>query len=191
MELMEAFNLFDNKLFDSQEELVDNSFFLEYLKNNFTAIGNFLQNNIDSKEKLNYIISQVQLGNPNSIAYIFCYLYFYAKLLMQFNNITSPLITQTIYNNLANQLAIYYRNLKKLTGFNQENYLQIFAHPDVLQDLYTTMDSVKGQINNDILRRLPSANINILNGGRKNRKSRRKNRKSKKQRKNRKSIRKH
>ena len=60
----------------------------------------------------------------------------------------------------------------------------------------------KGQINNDILRRFPSANINILNGGRKNRKSKKqrknrkskkqqKNRKSKKQQKNRKSIRKH
>ena len=185
-----AFYLFDNKLFGSQEEINENSFFLEYLKNNFTAIDNFLQNNIDSKEKLNYIITQVQPGNPNSIAYVFCYLYFYAKLLMQFNNVTSPLITPTIYNNLANYLSIYYRNLKTRTGFNQENYLQIFAHPDILQDLYNTMVSVKGQINNDILRRFPSANINILNGGRKNRKSIRKNRKSKKQRKNRKSIRK-
>ena len=64
------------------------------------------------------------------------------------------------------------------------------------------MVRVKGQINNDILRRFPSANINILNGGRKNRKSKKqrknrkskkqqKNRKSKKQQKNRKSIRKH
>ena len=69
-------------------EINENSFFLEYLKNNFTAIDNFLQNNIDSKEKLNYIITQVQPGNPNSIAYVFCYLYFYAKLLMQFNNVT-------------------------------------------------------------------------------------------------------
>jgi hypothetical protein len=83
--------------------------------------------------------------------------------------------------------------LKTHTGFNQENYLQIFARPDILQDLYNTMVGVKGQINNDILRRFPSANIDILNGGRKNRKSKkqRKNRKSKKQRKNRKSIRKH
>ena len=186
-----AFYLFDNKLFGSQEEINENSFFLEYLKNNFTAIDNFLQNNIDSKEKLNYIITQVQPGNPNSIAYVFCYLYFYAKLLMQFNNVTSPLITPTIYNNLANYLAIYYRNLKTHTGFNQQNYLQIFARPDILQDLYNTMVNTKGQINNDILRRFPSANINILNGGRKNRKSIRKNRKSKKQRKNRKSIRKH
>ena len=88
-----AFYLFDNKLFASQQEINENSFFLEYLKNNFTAIDNFLQNNIDSKEKLNYIITQVQPGNPNSIAYVFCYLYFYAKLLMQFNNVTSPLIT--------------------------------------------------------------------------------------------------
>ena len=197
-----AFYLFDNKLFGSQEEINENSFFLEYLKNNFTAIDNFLQNNIDSKEKLNYIITQVQPGNPNSIAYVFCYLYFYAKLLMQFNNVTSPLITPTIYNNLANYLSIYYRNLKTHTGFNQQNYLQIFALPDILQDLYNTMVRVKGQINNDILRRFPSANINILNGGRKNRKSKKqrknrkskkqqKNRKSKKQQKNRKSIRKH
>ena len=187
---MDAFYLFDNKLFGSQEEIDENYFFLKYLEINFTAIGNFLQNNIDSKEKLNYIITQVQPNNPNSIAYVFCYLYFYAELLMQFNNVTSPLITQTIYNNLANNLSIYYRNLKKHTGFNQKNYLQIFAYPDILQNLYNTMVSVKGQINNDILRRFPSANINILNGGRKNRKSIRKNRKSKKQRKNRKSRRK-
>ena len=182
----EAFNLFNNKLFNSYQEMNENYFFLEYLKNNFTAIDNFLQNNIDSKEKLNYIITQVQPGNPNSIAYVFCYLYFYAKLLMQFNNVTSPLITPTIYNNLANYLSIYYRNLKIHKGFNQENYLQIFASPDILQDLYNTMVSVKGNINNDLLRRSSTANINILNGGRKNRKSKkqRKNRKSKKQRKN-------
>ena len=50
------------------------------------------------------------------------------------------------------------------------------------------MVNTKGQINNDILRRFPSANINILNGGRKNRKSIRKNRKSKRNRKTKRNI---
>ena len=62
-----AFYLFDNKLFGSQEEINENSFFLEYLKNNFTAIDNFLQNNIDSKEKITYYSERLQKLNQQLI----------------------------------------------------------------------------------------------------------------------------
>ena len=133
--------------------LNDKNEFIQYLQNNYIPI--------QTLDNLNQLKSIMWSNQDTLIAYVFWFLYFYIKLLIQLNNCKSMMIEQ-IMNNFLNSFDIFYHNI------NQRLQDQNFVKSQLLNTFNTNIIKIQ----TDIQRFCPGAK-NIINGGRKRRTSKR------------------
>jgi hypothetical protein len=133
--------------------LKDKNEFIQYLQNNYIQIEN--------PDKLKQLNSVMWSNNNTSIAYVFWFLYFYIKLLIQMNNCKSMMIEQ-IMTNFLNSFDIFYNSIKQ--RLQDQDYIKT--------QLLNTYNINMSKIQTDIQRFCPGAQ-NIINGGMKRKTSKR------------------